>query len=180
MAAALHTHLSKAKASAERKGQETMNKRMTLVIVAALLTAPPFASAADKCPTELSEAKAMLSKASASTKKSAPPSGQDVQAAPRQLAGAKSQDIQAPRAQDIQAPRAQDVQAPRAQDIQAPRAQDVQAPRAQDIQAPRSPEEQAARVTKARKLIADAEAACKKGDMALSANKASEAKGLLK
>jgi hypothetical protein len=180
-----------------------MGKRMTLVIVAALLTVPPFASAADKCPTELTEAKAMLSKASASTKKSATPSGQDAQA-PRQLAGAKSQDIQAPRAQDvqapraqdiqapraqdvqapraqdIQAPRAQDVQAPRAQDIQAPRAQDVQAPRAQDIQAPRSPEEQASRVTKARKLIADAEAACKKGDMALSANKANEAKGLLK
>jgi hypothetical protein len=178
MAAALHTHLSKAKTSPEGKGQETMGKRMTVVIVAALLTVPPFASAADKCPTELSEAKAMLSKASASTKKSATASGQDVQA-PRQLAGAKSQDVQAPR-QDIQAPRAQDVQAPRAQDIQAPRAQDVQAPRAQDIQAPRSPEEQAPRVTKARKLIADAEAACKKGDMALSANKANEAKGLLK
>jgi hypothetical protein len=179
MAAALHTHLSKAKTSPEGKGQETMGKRMTVVIVAALLTVPPFASAADKCPTELSEAKAMLSKASASTKKSATASGQDVQA-PRQLAGAKSQDVQAPRGQDIQAPRAQDVQAPRAQDIQAPRAQDVQAPRAQDIQAPRSPEEQASRVTKARKLIADAEAACKKGDMALSANKANEAKGLLK
>jgi hypothetical protein len=132
-----------------------MGKRMTLVIVAALLTVPPFASAADKCPTELSEAKAMLSKASASTKKSTTAPGQDAQA-PRQLAGAKSQDVQAPRAQG------------------------VQAPRAQDIQAPRSPEEQASRVTKARKLIADAEAACKKGDMALSANKANEAKGLLK
>jgi hypothetical protein len=179
MAEALHTHLSKAKASPQRKGQGTMGKRMTLVIVAALLTVPSFASAADRCPTELSEAKAMLSKASASTKKSATASGQDAQA-PRQLAGAKSQDVQAPRGQDIQAPRAQDVQAPRGQDIQAPRAQDVQAPRAQDIQAPRSPEEQASRVTKARKLVADAEAACKKGDMALSANKANEAKGLLK
>jgi hypothetical protein len=93
MAAALHTHLSKAKASPEGKGQETMGKRMTLMIVAALLTVPPFASAADKCPTELTEAKAMLSKASASTKKSATASGQDAQA-PRQLAGAKSQDVQ--------------------------------------------------------------------------------------
>ena len=106
---------------------------------------------------------------------------QDVQAPRAQdIQAPRAQDVQAPRAQDIQAPRAQDVQAPRAQDIQAPRAQDVQAPRAQDIQAPRSPEEQASRVTKARKLVADAEAACKKGDMALSANKANEAKGLLK
>jgi len=69
---------------------------MTLVIVAALLTVPPFASAAAKCPAELSEAKAMLGKASASTKKSVTASGQDAQA-PRQLAGAKSQDVQAPR-----------------------------------------------------------------------------------
>jgi hypothetical protein len=79
------------------------------------------------CPAEVAQAKAMLTQTSKS---------QDVQA-PRSLAGARSQDVQAPRSQDVQAPRGQDVQAPRGQNIQAPRAQDVQAPRGQDIQAPR-------------------------------------------
>ena len=175
-----------------------MRKTCTIAIVAALLSVPPLVSAADKCPAELSQAKAMLSKATtASSKTSA--TGQP----PRQLAGAKAQDIQAPRAQDIQAPRAQDIQAPRAQDVQAPRAQDVQAPRAQDIQAPRAQDIQApraqapkgdtppdiqvprgpddkARLDNARKLISDSEAACKKGDMTTSASKAKEAIGLLK
>ena len=209
-----------------------MRKTFATTILAALLIAPSLAPAADKCPAELTQAKSMLGKAtSASTQKSA--TGTQ---APRQLAGAKNQDIQAPRAQDIQAPRAQDIQAPRAQDIQAPRAQDVQAPRAQDIQAPRAQDIQApraqdiqapraqdiqapraqdiqapraqdvqapraqapkasdapqdiqvprsaedkARYDKARKLISDSEAACKKGDMKLSASKANEAMGLLK
>jgi acyl carrier protein len=67
-----------------------------------------------------------------------------------------------------------------AEPVQAPRAQDVQAPRAQDIQAPRSAEEQASRVTKARKLIADAEAACQERRYGSIGNKANEAKGLLK
>jgi hypothetical protein len=170
-----------------------MRKTCTMVMVAALLSVPPLAGAADKCPAELSQAKAMLGKATATAKPAATP--------PRQLAGAKAQDIQAPRAgQDIQAPRAgQDIQAPRAgQDIQAPRAgQDIQAPRAgQDIQAPRAQAPKAsdapqdiqppraaddkARLDKARKLISDSEAACKKGDMALSTSKAKEAMGLMK
>jgi hypothetical protein len=174
-----------------------MSKRYTVVVVAALLILPSLASAADKCPTELSQAKAMLSKATAAPTK-----------APRQLAGAKSQDIQAPRtgsqdiqaprtgSQDIQAPRtgSQDIQAPRtgSQDIQAPRtgSQDIQAPRtgSQDIQAPRgqaskaisSSADEKARFDKVRKLISDAEVACKRGDMALSTSKAQEAMGLLK
>jgi len=178
-----------------------MRKTCTMVIVAALLSAPPLATAADKCPAELSQAKSMLAKATTAAK-----------TPPRQLAGAKAQDIQAPRAQDIQAPRAQDIQAPRAQDIQAPRAQDIQAPRAQDMQAPRAQDIQApraqdiqapraqaptgkdtppdiqeprgadskARLDKARKLISDSEAACKKGDMKLSTSKANEAMALLK
>ena len=158
-----------------------MRKTWTMVIVATLLSAPTLATAADQCPAELSQAKAMLGKATTV----AP---QPATTAPRQLAGAKSQDIQAPRAQDIQAPRAQDIQAPRAQDIQAPRAQDIQAPRAQapkagatpsDIQAPRSADSKA-RLDQARKLISDSEAACKKGDIALSSSKAKEAIGLLK
>lgn len=194
------------------------------LIIAAALALPSTALAADKCPVELSEAKAMLGKATAASK-SAPTSGKEAQVS-RQLAGAKTQDVQAPRAgtepragiqdvqagrsstQDVQAPRSstqdvqpprsstQDVQAPRSstQDVQAPRGtqprasvqdvqagrastQDVQAPRAgtQDVQAPRSEN-----IAKARKLIADSEAACRKGDSALSASKAKEATSLLK
>ena len=150
-----------------------MRKTWTMVIVATLLSAPTLATAADQCPAELSQAKAMLGKATTVA-------SQPATTAPRQLAGAKSQDIQAPRAQDIQAPRAQDIQAPRAQDIQAPRAQ---APKAgatpSDIQAPRSADSKA-RLDQARKLISDSEAACKKGDIALSSSKAKEAIGLLK
>ena len=146
-----------------------MRKTYTMVLVAALLTLPPIALAADKCPTELSEAKAMLGKATAAAKKSATALRQDTQA-PRQLAGAKAQDVQAPRSQEIQAPRGQEVQAPKTKASDAP--QDIQVPRGQDVQAPR--------IAKARKLIGDADAACKKGDMALSASKAKEAMGLLK
>jgi hypothetical protein len=160
-----------------------MCKTYAMTVIAVLLALPPMALAADKCPTELSEAKTMLGKATAASKSTtAQPS--------RQLAGAKTQDVQAPRSstQDVQAPRSttQDVQAPRSstQDVQAPRSttQDVQAPRSstQDVQAPRSQQEQASRVAEARKLIADSEAACKKGDMALSTSKAKEAMGLLK
>jgi hypothetical protein len=170
-----------------------MRKTFTMGIVVALLGAPGLASAADKCPAELAQAKSMLNKATASAKTTAT-------AAPRQLAGARSQDVQAPRtasqdvqaprtsSQDVQAPRtaSQDVQAPRtgAQDVQAPRtaSQDVQAPRtaSQDVQAPRGQDEQAARLSSARKLIGEAEAACKKGDMATSSSKAKEAIAQLK
>ena len=166
-----------------------MRKTRTMMIAASILSVPALATAADKCPAELSQAKAMLGKATTEASKTSA-------TAPRQLAGARAQDIQAPRAQDIQAPRAQDIQAPRAQDIQAPRAQDIQAPRAQDIQAPRAQDIQApraqvtkgsdtgsdakARLDKARKLISDSEAACKRGDMALSTSKAKEAMGLMK
>jgi len=166
-----------------------MRKTCTMMIAAAILSVPALATAADKCPAELSQAKAMLGKATTEASKTSA-------TAPRQLAGARAQDIQAPRAQDIQAPRAQDIQAPRAQDIQAPRAQEIQAPRAQDIQAPRAQDIQApraqapkgsdtgsdakARLDKARKLISDSEAACKRGDMALSTSKAKEAMGLMK
>lgn len=142
-----------------------MRKTWTMVIVATLLSAPTLATAADQCPAELSQAKAMLGKATTV----AP---QPATTAPRQLAGAKSQDIQAPRAQDIQAPRAQDIQAPRAQ---APKAGATPS----DIQAPRSADSKA-RLDQARKLISDSEAACKKGDIALSSSKAKEAIGLLK
>jgi len=157
----------------------------------ALLTLPssPMALAAENCPPEVAAAKTMLSKA-APTASKATARAQDTQA-PRQLAGERQQDIQAPRGQDVQAPRAQEVQAPKSQqeiqaprakqqDVQAPKQQDVQAPRGQDMQAPRGQEIQAPRLANARKLVREAEAACKKGDMALSASKAKEAMELLK
>ena len=128
------------------------------VLAAALLTLPsaPTALAAEKCPPEVAEAKEMLAKATAAAKK--PLARAKEPQAPRELAAAKPQDVQAPRGQDVQAPRGQDVQAPRAKQ--------------QDVQAPR--------LTNARKLVREAEAACKKGDMALSASKANAAMELLK
>src|SRR6266498_3973436 len=119
----------------ERKA--TMKKVLaTVMSLAFLVSFYPAVSTADTaaCP-EVEAAKTML-KQQASTS--------DVKA-PRSLAGARSQDIQAPRRQDVQAPRSQDVQAPRSQDVQAPRSQDVQAPRSQDVQAPRSQDVQAPR-----------------------------------
>lgn len=104
---------------------------------------------ATKCPPELAQARAK-----------------------RAQAGAKSQEVQAPRGQEVQAPRGQEVQAPRGQEVQAPRGQEVQAPRAQEIQAPK--------VAKARALVQQSDQACTKGDMTLSAQKAKEALDLLK
>src|SRR5262245_48546184 len=128
-----------------------MRKTCTMMIAAAILSVPALATAADKCPAELSQAKAMLGKTTTEASKTSA-------TAPRQLAGARAQDIQAPRAQDIQAPRAQDIQAPRAQDIQAPRAQDIQAPRAQATKGSDTSSDATARLDKARKLISDSEA----------------------
>ena len=155
-----------------------------------VLGIPAVGQAADQCPPELAQAKAALKSAQASLKKAPQVAkGQDIQAPRSPQASARAQDVQAPRAQDIQAPRSQDIQAPRSQDIQAPRSQDIQAPRSQDIQAPRGQQEipvprgqdiQAPRVSQAAALITEADAACKKGDMALSTRKAKEALGLLK
>jgi hypothetical protein len=136
---------------------------------------PVMGWGAEPCPAELAEAKAALKGAQAALKKKGQTAkSQEIQA-PRAHAGTRAQDVQAPRSQqDIQAPRSQDVQAPRSQqDIQAPRSQqDIQAPRSQDIQAPR--------IDKARALIGRADAACKKGDMALATQNAKEALALLK
>jgi len=76
---------------------------------------------------------------------------------PRALAGAKQEDVQSPRGQDIQSPRSQ---------------QGVPVPRGQQIQAPR--------VAQAEALVKESQAACDKGDRALSARKANEALKLLK
>ena len=129
-----------------------MHRTCTTAMLAALLIVPPLAWAAEKCPSELAQAKAMLGKAT-SARTNAQPS--------QKLAGAKQQDIQAPREQDIQAPKAQDIQAPRGQTAKA------------------SPDDKA-RFDTVRKLIQESEAACKKGDMAASSSKAREAMELLK
>jgi hypothetical protein len=122
---------------------------VTLGFGLALLAAPTSGRAAGACPPELAQAKAALTSAQASVKKSSKVAkAQDVQA-PRSQAGARSQEVQAPRGQ-----------------------QEILAPRTQEIQAPR--------VSQAARLVRETEAACKKGDMALSAQKAREAPDLLK
>jgi hypothetical protein len=131
-----------------------------------VLGIPVVGQSADQCPPELTQAKAALKSTQASLKK-----------APQV---AKDQEIQAPRSPKASA-RAQDIQAPRSQDIQAPRGQDIQSPRSQqEIPVPRGQEIQAPRVKQAGGLVQESEAACKKGDMALSTHKAKEALGLLK
>lgn len=138
-----------------------------------VLGIPAVGQAADQCPPELAQAKAALKTAQAPVKKAPQVAkGQDIQT-PRAQAGARTPDVQAPRAQDVQAPRAQDIQSPRAPDVQAPRGQqEIPVPRGQEIQAPR--------VKQAAALVQESEAACKKGDMALSTRTAQEALGLLK
>src|SRR5881628_1707200 len=170
----------------------------TVMSLAFLVSFYPAVSTADTavCP-EVEAAKTML-------KQQASMPG-DVKA-PRSLAGARSQDVQAPRSQDVQAPRSQDVQAPRSQDVQAPRTQNIQAPRSQDVQVPRSQEVQAPRsqdvqaprtqniqaprsqmtaarsaeMKKATTLVKEAEAACKAGKKDMAAEKAKAAMEMLK
>jgi fatty acid/phospholipid biosynthesis enzyme len=79
--------------------------------------------------------------------------------APRSLAGAQSQDIQAPRSQELQAPRSQDTQAPRSQGVQTARS---------------------AELTKAATLVREADAACKAGNTAMASEKAKAAMELMK
>src|SRR6202795_3738987 len=142
--------------------------------VAFVVTFYPGVSPAATTCADVESAKSMLKKQTATTN--------EIQA-PRSLAGARSQDVQAPRSKDVQAPRSQDMQAPRSQDVQAPRSQDVQAPRSQNIQAPRSQDVQAPRsqdvqaprsqdVQKATALVNEAEAACKAGKTDVAAQKA--------
>src|SRR3989304_2098121 len=123
----------------KEKGQTQMRKLLATLMIFFLFVSlsPMVVEAASPCPPEVQAAKDLLGKQVAKS--------QDVQA-PRSLAGARSQDVQAPRGQDVQAPRSQDIQAPRGQDVQAPRSQDIQAPRAgkaQDVQAPRGQDIQA-------------------------------------
>ncbi len=143
---------------------------LTVVVAAAFV--PTLSDAASSCPPEVAQAKELLTKQTQAS---------------RTLAGAR--DVQAPRMQDVQAPKMQDVQAPRMQDVQAPKMQDVQAPKIQDVQAPRMQDVQAPRTlagatqidaSKAAKLVKEAEAACKAGDMKTAKSKAAAAIARLK
>ena len=128
-----------------------MKKVLAAVLsIAFVVTFYPAVSPAATTCADVESAKSMLKKQTAAT--------QDVQA-PRSLAGARSQDVQAPRSQDVQAPRSQDVQAPRSQNIQAPRS---------------------AELKKAATLVTEADAACKAGNSAMATEKAKAAMQLLK
>jgi hypothetical protein len=120
---------------------------MSLIALGMIALYPATGSAQFQCPPVVQQALDMLN---AKTQSAA--------AIPRQLAGARSQDVQVPRGQDVQAPRGQDVQAPRGQDVQAPRGQDVQAPRVPSAQV------QSSTLANARRLVNEAEAACKASD----------------
>src|SRR5438309_364403 len=127
---------------------------LTVAVAAAFV--PTLSDAASSCPPEVAQAKELLTKQTQAS---------------RTLAGAR--EVQAPRMQEVQAPKMQDVQAPKMQDVQAPRMQDVQAPRtlagATQIDA-----------SKAAKLVKEAEAACKAGDMKTAKSKAAAAIARLK
>jgi hypothetical protein len=95
------------------------------------------------------------------------------QKCPPELAQAQAALQKAQQALKQQQARAKRAQAgAKSQEVQAPRGQEVQAPRGQEIQAPK--------VAKARALVQQADQACTKGDMTLSAQKAKEALELLK
>ena len=160
-----------------------MRKLLALLSVTTMVALSATAGLAEtSCPPEVASAKAMLTQATAKS--------QEVQA-PRSLAGARTQDIQAPRSQELQAPRSQELQAPRTQELQAPRTQELQAPRSQQIQAPRTQELQAPRAQelqaprsadfkKASGLVTEAEAACKAGNSSMATDKAKAAMEILK
>ena len=128
-------------------------------VVVALSLSPAMGTAQTKCPAEVTQAKDMLSKKTASV------NPDDIQA-PRSLAGARSnENVQSPRGnQDVQSPRGnQDVQSPRAA---AGSTTTAQAPLAD--------------MTKATSLVKEAEAACKAGNMTLASDKAKAALAILK
>ena len=135
---------------------------LTVAVAAAFV--PTLSDAASSCPPEVAQAKELLTKQTQAS---------------RTLAGAR--EVQAPRMQDVQAPKMQDVQAPKMQDVQAPKMQDVQAPRMQDVQAPRTlAGATQIDASKAAKLVKEAEAACKAGDMKTAKSKAAAAIARLK
>jgi hypothetical protein len=92
---------------------------------------------------------------------------------PPEVASAKAMLTQTAKSQEIEAPRS--LAGARTQDIQAPRTQELQAPRTQELQAPRS-----ANFTQASGLVTEAEAACRAGNSSLATAKAKAAMDLMK
>jgi hypothetical protein len=170
-----------------------MRSRLSPIAIALVsLAAPVIANAAPPCPPEVKEARALLTTKTASASKATQPSKtqaaargqQDIQAPRGQQdvqAPRGQQSVQAPRGQDVQQPRGQDVQEPRGQGVQAPRGQDVQQPRGQDVEEPRNVAKgRAAALTNARRLVNEAEAACKDADSARASANARAALDLLR
>src|SRR5437879_2538216 len=132
---------------------------LTVAVAAAFV--PTLSDAASSCPPEVAQAKDLLAR--------------------EHVPAHTKEAVQAPSMQDVQAPRMQDVQAPKMQDVQAPKMQDVQAPRMQDVQAPRTlAGATQIDASKAAKLVKEAEAACKAGDMKTAKSKAAAAIARLK
>jgi hypothetical protein len=102
----------------------------------------PAASPAAATCADVESAKSMLKKQTTTTYETQ---------APRSLAGARSQDVQAPRSQDVQAPRSQSVQAPRSLELK-----------------------------NAATLVKEADTACNAGQGAMATEKAKAAMELLK
>src|SRR5258706_1935724 len=116
-----------------RGGREMKKLLSTVLSMSVVVALSASAAVGQTCPAEVASAKGMLTPVA--NRQDAEPS--------RSLAGARSQEIQAPLGQEIQGPRGQGIQAPRGQEIQAPRGQEIQAPRGQEIQAPCGPEAEA-------------------------------------
>ena len=120
-----------------------MNKLVAAALsIAFVVTFYPGVSPAATTCADVEAAKSMLKKQTAATSQTQPA---------RSLAGARSQDVQAPRSQDVQAPRSQTTQAPRSAELK-----------------------------KAATLVTEADAACKAGNSAMATEKAKAAMELLK
>jgi hypothetical protein len=142
------TRLAKLKIHPARPTDEedTMKRWLVRAMIVAIAALPGLATAETACPPEVQEASAMLERLTAA-------SGQPTVS--KSLAGRK--EAQTARGQDAQTARGQDAQTARGQDAQTARGQDAQTARGQDAQTARS-------VAKAKALVGQAEAACKRGD----------------
>ena len=154
-----------------------MRTAAILAAGAVMFLFPAITTAASTCPPEVREARTLLTAKTTNVKPTQPSKSQ---------AAARTQDVQAPRSQDVQGPRGRDVQARRGQDVQAPRAKDHPeppegpAPRGQDVEAPRNVSKgRAAALANARRLVNDAETACKDADAPRARANAHAARELL-
>ncbi|HXD98668.1 MAG TPA: hypothetical protein VN646_19110 [Candidatus Acidoferrum sp.] len=129
------------------------SRRFCVTVALALLAAAATSTAAPICPAEVKEARELLTAKAAVAQR------------PKSQAGARGQETQAPREQEIQAPRGQETQAPRGQEAQAPR---------------NAVKGRAAALANARRLVIEAEAACKDADSARATSNARAAIELLK